>query len=67
MLQTTRSFGGMVVAPHHHAAQAGLRVLQDGGNAIEATVAAAAAITVAYPHMNALGAVSYTHLRAHET
>ena len=55
MLQTTRSFGGMVVAPHHHAAQAGLRVLQDGGNAIEATVAAAAAITVAYPHMNALG------------
>ncbi len=55
MLQTTRSFSGMVVAPHHHAAQAGLRVLQDGGNAIEAMVAAAAAITVVYPHMNAMG------------
>tara|TARA_Y100001960_G_C14741529_1_gene863293 strand:- start:668 stop:2230 length:1563 start_codon:yes stop_codon:yes gene_type:complete len=45
----------MVVAPHHQAAQAGLRVLQDGGNAIEAMVAAAAAITVVYPHMNAMG------------
>ena len=30
----------MVVAPHRLAAQAGLRVLQDGGNAIEAMVAA---------------------------
>jgi len=45
----------MVVAPHHLAAQAGLRVLQDGGNAIEAMVAAAATIAVVYPHMNALG------------
>jgi len=55
MLQTTRSYGGMVSAPHHLAAQAGLRVLQDGGNAIEAMIAAAAAMTVVYPHMNALG------------
>lgn len=55
MLQTARSYGGMVTAPHHLAAQAGLRVLQDGGNAIEAMIAAAAAITVVYPHMNALG------------
>jgi gamma-glutamyltranspeptidase/glutathione hydrolase len=45
----------MVVAPHHLAAQAGLRVLQDGGNAIEAMVAAAATIAVVYPHMNGLG------------
>jgi gamma-glutamyltranspeptidase/glutathione hydrolase len=45
----------MVVAPHHLAAQAGLRVLQDGGNAIEAMVAAASTIAVVYPHMNALG------------
>ena len=55
MLQTARSYGGMVTAPHHLAAQAGLRVLNDGGNAIEAMIAAAAAITVVYPHMNALG------------
>ena len=55
MLNTTCAHGGMVCAPHHLATQAGLRVLQDGGNAIEAMVAAAAAITVVYPHMNALG------------
>ncbi|MEZ5934603.1 MAG: gamma-glutamyltransferase family protein [Alphaproteobacteria bacterium] len=55
MLQTARSYGGMVTAPHHLAAQAGLRVLQEGGNAIEAMIAAAATITVVYPHMNAIG------------
>ncbi|NKB22750.1 MAG: gamma-glutamyltransferase, partial [Alphaproteobacteria bacterium] len=47
--------GGMVVAPHFLAAEAGARVLSDGGNAIEAMIAAAATITVVYPHMNALG------------
>jgi gamma-glutamyltranspeptidase/glutathione hydrolase len=45
----------MLSAPHHLAASAGLRVLQDGGNAIEAMVAAAATIAVVYPHMNGLG------------
>jgi gamma-glutamyltranspeptidase/glutathione hydrolase len=45
----------MVVAPHHLAAQAGLAVLREGGNAIEAMIAAASTILVVYPHMNALG------------
>ena len=47
--------GGMAVAPHHLAARAGRDVLFDGGNAIEAMVAAAAVIAVVYPHMNSLG------------
>jgi oxamate amidohydrolase len=55
MLQTHRSYRGMVTAPHHLAARAGLGVLEDGGDAIEAMVAAAAAIAVVYPHMNGLG------------
>ena len=55
MLQTTRAYRGMVTAPHHLASEAGLRVLREGGNAIEAMVAAAATISVVYPHMNALG------------
>jgi len=55
MFQTTRAYNGMVVAPHHLAAQAGARVLQDGGNAIEAMIAAASTIAVVYPHMNNLG------------
>ncbi|MGI9412679.1 MAG: gamma-glutamyltransferase family protein [Hyphomicrobiales bacterium] len=55
MHQTTRSYGGMVVAPHHLAAEAGARVLRDGGNAIEAMIAAASTIAVVYPHMSGLG------------
>ena len=55
MLHTPRATRGMVVAPHHLAAQAGLAVLREGGNAIEAAVAAAATIAVVYPHMNSIG------------
>ena len=55
MLNTPRATRGMVVAPHHLAAQAGLAVLREGGNAIEAAVAAASTIAVVYPHMNSIG------------
>ncbi len=55
MLQTVRSYRGMVTAPHHLASQAGLRVLQEGGNAVEAMIAAASTIAVVYPHMNGIG------------
>ncbi|KRC12012.1 gamma-glutamyltransferase [Hydrogenophaga sp. Root209] len=55
MIHTLTALGGMFVAPHHLAAQAGRDVLRDGGNAVEAMVAAAAAIAVVYPHMNAIG------------
>ena len=55
MINTASATRGMVVAPHHLAAQSGLRVLREGGNAIEAMVAAAATIAVVYPHMNAVG------------
>jgi gamma-glutamyltranspeptidase/glutathione hydrolase len=46
---------GMVTAPHHLAAAAGASVLRDGGNAVEAMVAAAATVAVVYPHMNSIG------------
>jgi gamma-glutamyltranspeptidase/glutathione hydrolase len=55
MIETPRARRGMVTAPHHLAAQAGLAVLRDGGNAVEAAVAAAATIAVVYPHMNSIG------------
>ncbi len=47
--------GGVIVAPHHLAADAGQAVLHEGGNAIEAMIAAASTIAVVYPHMNSLG------------
>ncbi|ANJ66639.1 gamma-glutamyltransferase [Halothiobacillus diazotrophicus] len=55
MLKSTLANRGMVVAPHHLAAQAGLSVLRDGGNALEAAVATAAALAVVYPHMTGIG------------
>jgi gamma-glutamyltranspeptidase/glutathione hydrolase len=44
-----------VTSPHGLATTAGLRILQEGGNAVEAALAAAAVIAVVYPHMNGLG------------
>lgn len=55
MFETVRARRGMVTSSHHLAAEAGLRVLREGGNAIEAMIAAAATISVVYPHMNGLG------------
>ena len=55
MHQTLTSPRGMVTAPHHLAANSASQVLRDGGNAIEAMVAAAATIPVVYPHMNSIG------------
>lgn len=55
MIHTKRSARGMAVAPHHLASQAALAILRDGGNAIEAMIAAASTIAVVYPHMNSIG------------
>jgi oxamate amidohydrolase len=52
---TTMAPNGMITTPHYLASQAGLKVLQEGGNAVEAAIAAAAAIGVVYPHMNGVG------------
>jgi gamma-glutamyltranspeptidase/glutathione hydrolase len=49
----------MAVAPHSLASQSALAVLREGGNAIEAMVAAAATIAVVYPHMNSIGGDSF--------
>lgn len=50
---------GIAVAPHAAAAQSALAVLREGGNALEAMIAAAAAIAVVYPHMNSIGGDSF--------
>jgi len=50
-----RSRDGMVTTPHWLASEAGARVLSRGGNAIEALVAAGAALSVVYPHFCGLG------------
>jgi len=42
-------------APHFKATGAGMEILRRGGSAVDAMIAAAAAIAVHYPHMNSLG------------
>ena len=46
---------GAVTAGHPLAAEAGLRVLQDGGNAMDAAITMAGILAVARPHMNGVG------------
>jgi gamma-glutamyltranspeptidase len=59
MINTSYACRGIAVAPHALAAQSALAVLREGGNAIEAMVAAAATVSVVYPHMNGIGGDSF--------
>ncbi len=51
----TRCRNGVVASPHYLASLAGARMLLDGGNAIDAAVAANAVLTVVYPHNCSIG------------
>ena len=53
----------MAVAPHALASQSALAVLREGGNAVEAMIAAASTIAVVYPHMNGIGGDSFWLVR----
>ena len=46
---------GMVTCPHSLASQAGVDVLRAGGSAVDAAIAAGAALAVLYPHMTSVG------------
>lgn len=51
----TMATHGVVAAPHYLAAQAGLDLLKAGGNAVDAAIAASAALQVVYPFVCGLG------------
>ena len=52
-----------VAAPHAFATEAGRDILAEGGNAIEAMVAMASVIAIAYPHMNSIGGDGFWLIR----
>ncbi|HUQ41226.1 MAG TPA: gamma-glutamyltransferase [Candidatus Limnocylindrales bacterium] len=52
---TVRCVNGLVATDHHLATAAGVAVLQDGGSAVDAAVAAAAVCAVTQPHRTSIG------------
>src|SRR5690554_5309060 len=55
---------GAIATPHSLATQTGRRVLEEGGTAIDAAIAASAVLTVVYPHNTSLGGDSVTLVSA---
>jgi gamma-glutamyltranspeptidase/glutathione hydrolase len=57
--QTAQGAHGVIVAGHSLASEAGLGVLQDGGNAVDAAIAAALVLCVVCPYACTLGGDLY--------
>ncbi|MFQ5537496.1 MAG: gamma-glutamyltransferase [Gemmatimonadota bacterium] len=58
-----RGTRGAVSAGHPLAARAGMAVLEEGGNAVDAAVAMAAVLAVVRPHMNGVGGDAFVLVR----